>query len=282
MKASRRALPAAAVALAGCDAAALADRLTPRLGYAQRVDLAYGPLPRHRLDLYLPDGMRADSPLLVFLHGGGWRSGSKDLYRFVGEAFATRGFATAIPNYRLYPEVAFPGFVEDAARAMAWLAVAPGLPAGPRVAVGHSAGAHIAMMLALDARWLQAAGAPLPAGAVGLAGPYDIMPLRRGGRLAAVFGGENRPETQPIAFADRPGPPMLLLHGMADATVAPEQSERLAARRRAAGFPVRLVTYGDVGHVDILGSLAAPLRGIAPPVLRDIADFVTELQGRPT
>jgi acetyl esterase/lipase len=280
LKASRRALLAGAAALAGCDAAALADRLTPRDGYARRIDLAYGPLPRHRLDLYLPDGMRADAPLLVFLHGGGWRAGSKDLYRFVGEAFATRGFATAIPNYRLHPEVAFPGFVEDAARAMAWAAAAPDLPAGPRVLVGHSAGAHIAMMLALDAQWLRAAGAPVPAGAVGMAGPYDIMPLRRGGRLAAVFGGENRPETQPITFAGLPGPPILLLHGMADATVAAEQSAQLAARRRAAGFPVQLVTYGDVGHVDILGSLAAPLRGIAPPVLRDVADFVTGLEGR--
>ncbi len=161
---------------------------------------------------------------------------------------------------------------------MGWVAAAPGLPAWPRVAVGHSAGAHVAMMLALDARWLAAAGAPTPAGVVGIAGPYDIMPLRRGGRLAAIFGGENRPETQPIAFADRPGPPILLLHGRADATVVAEQSERLAARRLAVGFPARLVLYGDVGHVDILGSLAAPLRGIAPPVLRDIAEFVTDLE----
>jgi acetyl esterase/lipase len=275
LKASRRALlVATAAALPGCSPARLANALTPSTGYAVRRDLAYGPLPRHRLDLYAPDGMRADAPLLVFLHGGAWRNGSKDTYAFLGEAFASRGFATAVPNYRLYPDVRFPAFVEDGARAMAWLDGAPGLPAGPRVLVGHSAGAHIAMLLALDARWLAAAGAKAPDAAIGIAGPYDFLPLRRGGFLADLFGGTDRTETQPIAFADRPGPPLLLQHGLADRTVLPEQSERLAARRRSAGHDVRLVTYGDVGHIDIIGSLLAPLRGVAPPVLGDIAAFV--------
>jgi acetyl esterase/lipase len=272
LKASRRALLAAggALALPACSPARIAAALTPQSGYALRRDIAYGPLPRHRVDLYTPEAGAADTPLIVFLHGGAWRNGSKDTYGFLGEAFASRGIATAVPNYRLYPEVRFPAFVEDCALAMAWAASAPDLPRGPRVLAGHSAGAHIAMLLALDPRWQVAP----PAGVVGIAGPYDFLPLRRGSFLVDLFGGPDRIETQPITFADRPGPPMLLLHGLADRTVLPEQSERLAARRRAAGQSVQVVTYGDVGHIDIIGSLLAPLRPVAPPVLGDVAGFV--------
>jgi acetyl esterase/lipase len=282
LRASRRALLATggALALPGCSAARLAQALTPQDGYAVRRDIAYGPLPRHRLDLYTPDSGGAEAPLIVFLHGGAWRSGSKDTYGFLGEAFASRGFATAVPNYRLFPEVRFPGFVEDCALAMAWADTAPDLPRGPRVLAGHSAGAHIAMLLALNARWLDAVGAAPPAAAIGIAGPYDILPLRRGGYLADLFGGIDRSETQPITFADRPGPPLLLQHGLADRTVLPEQSDRLATRRRAAGHPVQVVTYADVGHIDIIASLAAALRPVAPPVLGDIAAFVRGT-GRP-
>lgn len=272
---SRRALLAAAGALAlpGCSAARIARALTPTGGYEVRRDIAYGPLPRHRLDLYTPRDGAGDAPLVVFLHGGAWRSGSKDTYGFLGEAFASRGIATAVPNYRLYPEVRFPAFVEDCALAMGWAQSAPEAPRGVRVLAGHSAGAHVAMLLALDPRWLAAK----PAGVVGIAGPYDFLPLRPGGFLADLFGGTDRAETQPITFADRAGPPMLLLHGLADRTVLPEQSERLAARRRAAGFAAEVVTYGDVGHIDIIGSLLAPLRPVAPPVLDDIARFVDRI-----
>ena len=270
--ASRRALLAAggALTLPGCSPARIAAALTPTGGYSVRRDIAYGPLPRHRVDLYTPDANGVDAPLVVFLHGGAWRNGSKDTYGFLGEAFASRGIATAVPNYRLYPQVRFPAFVEDCALAIGWAASAPDLPRGKRVLAGHSAGAHIAMLLALDARWQVAA----PAGVIGIAGPYDFMPLRRGGFLVDLFGGADRPETQPITFADRPGPPMLLQHGLADRLVLPEQSERLAARRRAAGQPVQVATYADVGHIDIIGSLLAPLRPVAPPVLGDIAAFV--------
>ncbi|WP_137126029.1 alpha/beta hydrolase [Roseomonas sp. HF4] len=273
MKGSRRAL-LAALALPGCSAARLAEALTPTEGYVVRRDLAYGPLPRHRFDLYLPEGMRPDAPLVTFLHGGSWRSGSKDVYRFLGEAFASRGAATAVPNYRLFPEVRFPAFVEDAALAMAFLGGAPGLPGGRRVLAGHSAGAHIAMLATLDPRYRAGSGAAMPDAVVGIAGPYDFLPLRPGGFLASVFGGPDRRETQPITYADRPGPPMLLLHGLEDRIVLPEQSERMAARRRAAGFRAEVITYGSVGHIDIIGSLAAPIRPVAPRVLGDIMDFV--------
>ncbi len=277
MPASRRALLTTALLGACGSEQDFADALTPRRGYQRRQDIAYGAHPRQRLDVYRPEPARAEGPVALFLHGGSWNSGSKDQYRFLGEAFCARGITTVVANYRLYPEVRFPTFLEDAARAFAWLNAEgrEALPRGSRVIVGHSAGAHMAMMLALDRRWLDAARAHPPAGVIGLAGPYDFA--LRGELLRAVFGGDDPAAGQPITFADRPGPPLLLQHGLADTVVLPVQSMRLAARRRDARQPVTLTTYADLGHIAIIGAIAAAVRWSAPPVLNDIADFVTSL-----
>lgn len=286
MRAAAAAL-AAAAAGPGCSAAGLANALAPRGGYAVRRDLAYGPDPRHRLDLYLPDAPAAPGvPLVVFFHGGNWEAGSKDLYLFVGEAFASRGIAVAVPNYRLYPAVRHPAFLEDAAAAVAWLAQGGGGGQGGRPAVlaGHSAGAYIAAMLALDGRWLARAGAPRPAGLVGLAGPYDFLPLRDP-MLRDLFHADRDPDglpaTQPIAHADGADPPALLLTGDADREVRPGNSGRLAARLRAAGGTAELVVYPGLGHVGVLAALAAPLRPFSAPVLDDVAGFVARLAPPP-
>lgn len=261
MRASRRALLLAAGAPLARPAPA--QMPAPTL----RRDIAYGPHPRQRADLHLPWSPRPDGAVLTFLHGGAWRSGSKDRYGELGRAFASRGFATWIPNYRLFPEVRFPAFVQDAALAQAWMEGVPGLPRGPRVLLGHSAGAHIAMLLALDARWLRAARAPAPRAAIGLAGPYDFMPLPPGTGLDAIFGGANVPESQPVTFARQPGPPILLLHGTADRVTPVSQSERLAALRRAAGQQADLVTLRGVGHTEIL-------HGLRGPVMEEILRFL--------
>ena len=118
------------------------DALTPRRGYRVRRDLAYGAHPRHRLDVYRPEPEIADAPVALYLHGGSWRSGDKDQYRFLGEAFCSRGIATVVANFRLHPDVRFPTFLEDAARAVAWLDGAGRelLPRGARFIAGHSAG----------------------------------------------------------------------------------------------------------------------------------------------
>ena len=272
--------------LAGCSAVDIANALTPRAGYALRRDLAYGDGPRRRLDLYLPDD---DAwALLVFLYGGNWQAGRKEAYRFVAQSFAAHGIAVAIPDYRLYPEVRFPGFLEDGAAALAWLArerEGLGIPAAaPVVLMGHSAGAYIAAMLALDERWLARAGAPRPAGWIGLAGPYDFLPLRAAD-LRDIFHADRDPAglpaTQPIAYADGTDPPARLLTGDADETVRPGNSRRLAARLREAGGAAELVEYPGVGHIGIVAALAAPLRPFSSPVLRDCVGFVERLAGRP-
>ena len=266
---------AALVALAplvACSGAAVVDALTPHSGYTVERDLAYGDDPRQRLDLYRPAAAASEAPLVVFFYGGNWQSGAKELYRFVGQAFASRGYLTAIPDYRLYPQVRFPEFVADGAAAVAWLSAHE----GPRrvLLVGHSAGAYIAAMLALNQRWLGPAGRdcrPIAAMA-GLAGPYDFLPLRDP-TLIEVFGPRPAgPDTQPVAYVREHAPPMLLATGTADRTVRPANSSTLARRLDEVGAHAELIEYPGVGHVAIVAALAAPLRFLAP-VLADVDRF---------
>lgn len=268
--------------LGGCTGADVVNLLTPRGGYAVERDIAYGPGPRHRLDLYRPEAIRPGSPLVVFLYGGGWRSGAKENYRFVGQALASRGYRVAIPDYRVYPDVVFPGFVEDAARAVAFMAQGGLGERRPIVLVGHSAGAQIAALLTFDRRYLDAAGAPLCAtiaGFAGLAGPYDFLPLTEE-RYRQVFPEATRPQSQPIAFVDGKAPPALLLVGAADTTVDPGNTARLAARIAAEGGAVKTVTYKGIGHIGLVGALARLLRGRAP-VLADLDAFIGSLKRNP-
>lgn len=275
--------------LTACSGTTALNALTPTSGYTVERDLAYGADPRQRLDLYVPDGAGADAPLLVFFYGGNWESGTKAEYAFVGQALASRGYVTAIPDYRLYPQVRYPAFVQDGAVAVTWLELhRPGSGGRPMFLVGHSAGAYIAAMLTLDRRWLTEAGAtacPPVTAAVGLAGPYDFLPLHDA-TLEAIFGpGPAGPDTQPVQHVTPGAPPMLLATGSDDRTVRPANSQALAQRLQAAGVPAELRVYDGVGHVAIVAALAAPLRFVAPTLddadgfLRKVGDAVPRCAG---
>jgi acetyl esterase/lipase len=271
LKLCRICLPA--LLLSACSPADLVNLLTPSGGYSVSRDIAYGPQARQRLDLYEPAAPAADGAMVVFFYGGSWDSGSKDDYLFAAQAFAAAGLRVAVPDYRLYPEVIYPDFLEDSAAAVAW---ARAQHDGPLVLVGHSAGAYNAVMLALDPRWL--AGESLTpcralAGVVGLAGPYDFLPLDDA-ELEAIFAPpEGRAATQPINHARAAAPPLLLLTGNEDRTVLPRNSLNLAAARRAAGGRAESRLYDGIDHIGIVGALSWPLRGTAP-VLRDTLAFI--------
>jgi len=240
-------------------------------------DAAYGSGVRQKLDLYAPSGaLDRPAPVVVFFYGGSWRRGDKDDYEFLGQAFAAQGFVTVIPNYRLVPEVRFPSFLEDCAAAVAWAAVNAGAHGGDPTRVvlaGHSAGAYNAVMLALDRRFLDAAGAGALRGAVGLAGPYDFLPFDVSATEDA-FGQFPDPQaTQPVAFARADAPPLLLLWGEDDDTVGPRNIQGLERAMQAAGGQVETKHYAGVDHIDILLALSRPLRDRAP-VLADLAAFV--------
>jgi len=142
--------------------------------------------------------------------------------------------------------------------------------------MGHSAGAYNAAMLALDGRWLAAHGRnPRElAGFIGLAGPYDFLPMTNPDAQPVFFHPDYPPDTQPIAFASAAAPRSLLAAGSTDALVDPERNTAaLAARLSAAGVPVSLQRYPRVNHVTLIGAFSRPLRWLAP-VLDDLVRFV--------
>jgi len=273
----RRAAPLLGLLAAACSPLTAFNSLVPKDGGTRLVarGIAYGEGPRRRLDIYAPRKVAdAPRPVIVFFYGGSWNSGERAGYAFVGRALAACGYVTVIPDYRLVPEVTYPGFVEDGAAAVRWVrrhAGEYGGDGGRIVVAGHSAGAYIAAMLAVDARWLGRDRAALR-GLAGLAGPYDFAPFTVGASQAAFGAWPNAAETQPVTHVDRTAPPALLLTGAEDTLVRPRNSEALAARMRAAGVPAEVKSYAEVGHVGILTAVARPFRGKAP-VVQDIAAF---------
>jgi acetyl esterase/lipase len=237
----------------------------------------YGPGPRHGLDIYTPTGAR-NAPVVMFFYGGNWQSGDKETYRFVGASLANRGYVAVIPDYRLYPEVRFTGFMQDGAHAVAWVKRNIGRFGGdPRhlFLAGHSAGAHIAAMLTLDGHWLADVGLNSRrdiAGLIGAAGPYDFLPLRDD-TLKIIFSGGDLKRTQPIDFVSGHEPPALLVAGRRDEIVDPGNTTRLAARLHAAGDDVTAIEYPGIGHMAIVGAFAPVLRPLAP-LLKDIDAFI--------
>ena len=274
----------AASALAGCSGVDLLNATVSREGYRIERDIAFGPDPRQRYDLYVPNGASGSSPAVVFFYGGAWTGGKKRDYLFVGEALASLGYVVAIPDYRVYPQVRFPEFLADNAAAVAAIRrdlAARDLATGKLALVGHSAGAYNAAMLALDPQWLGQVGVDRCldiSAVVGLAGPYDFLPLK-GRNLQAIFG-DTAPlaRTQPIEFARNPGPPLLLLAGRNDGTVAPRNTLALAAAVQAAGGRVETRIYDNVAHADIVASFARLLRG-NPPSLDDTDRFLAANRG---
>jgi acetyl esterase/lipase len=247
--------------------------ITGHRGLALRADVAFGPLPQQKLDVYTPENAAADAPVVVFFHGGSWAIGDKDEYGFVADALKAAGYVVVIPNYRLSPDVTFPAFVEDGAAAVAW--VAANLPGRPLFLAGHSAGAHIAALLALDERYLAGKGVRI-AGAIGLSGPYDFLPLTEE-RYKRVFPEATRDQSQPINFVDRGEPPMLLVTGDADTTVNPGNTTRLAAAIAAKGGQATVKVYPGVGHLGTMLALARALPYRKPPVIADIVAFVNSV-----
>ncbi len=272
---------AAGLLIAACSPLTAFDTLVPKDGGGARVasGLAYGRDARQTLDIYAPKapGVR-DRPVIVFFYGGSWNSGTRSGYAFVGRALAAQGFVVVIPDYRLVPAIRYPAFVEDGAAAVRWTeGHIAGYGGDPHrlVLMGHSAGAYIAAMLAVDDRWLGPARQAVR-GFVGLAGPYDFAPFDIDVSRAA-FGEWPRPEeTQPVHWAGAGDPPALLLLGAEDKTVQPRNSEALAAKLRAGGVPVTLRTYPKLGHIGLILAVARPFRGRAP-VVADVARFVRQV-----
>ncbi len=245
-------------------------------------DQPYGSLPRQTADVYRPahpDGMR---PVVVFLYGGSWKTGDKAMYVFAAAALAHHGMMVVVPDYRLYPQVRYPDFLRDNAQAVVWAARHAtewnGDP-GRLVLMGHSAGAYDAAMLATDPEWLAEAGGSRDqlAGFVGLAGPYDFLPITDPD-IIPIFPHDD-PATMPVNHVTAGVPPMLLMAGTSDQTVRPRNTISLAEHVRDAGGDVQVKLYPDTGHIGLVLDLTAPFSRRAP-VLADTVTWIGTLIAR--
>ncbi len=270
--------------LAACSPVKLLNKAIPDSTYAFEDGIAYGNEVRQRLDVYRPLPSTAPAPgarpLVVFFYGGTWSSGDRAIYKFVGEALASRGAVVVIPDYRLAPRYTYPVFVRDSALAVKWaLDHAVQLGADPRkiYVMGHSSGGYNAAMMALDPRWLGELGASPKqlAGWIGLAGPYDFLPIENPEAQAAFSWPDTPADSQPINHVTGASPPALLLAATKDKLVNPvRNTEQMAAKLRAAGVEVRMQEFSDLSHITLIGAVADPLQWIGGPVLPPILSFV--------
>lgn len=258
----------------------LFNTLVPKDSGSERVArLSTGPSERQGIDIYAPTNAAAgdDLPVIIFFHGGGWRDGAHQHYAWAGRALAAHGMIAVMAGYRLTPEVRWPAFQHDAVAAVRGTRAAVARHGGDPdriVLAGHSAGAQIAALLAMDESWLGADRAAV-VGWIGVAGPYDFLPLDTARTRAAFGAADDLEATQPITFADEGSPPALLLHGRNDDTVNPRQSRNIAARLEAAGVSATHIAYDGIGHIDIITALSRWGRG-NPTTLDDMAAFVRD------
>jgi acetyl esterase/lipase len=233
---------------------------------------------RLRLDVYQPHSAAAPQPVVVFFYGGSWNSGARADYRFVAAALAARGYVVVVPDYRLYPEVSYPSFLQDCAAAVAWTLREAGKYGGDNKRVylmGHSAGAYNAAMLALDPRWLAEQGlAPTQLkGWIGLAGPYDFLPSNNP-NVKPVFHHPYYPAgAQPIEYTHSTLPAFIGA-AASDNLVDPQRNSlQMAELLRVAHAPVTVKIYDRVDHLTLLGAWAWPLHWLAP-VFDDVVAFL--------
>jgi acetyl esterase/lipase len=268
---------------AACSPIKILNAMVPQSTYKLESGIAFGQLPRQKLDIYSPNlssENQAHKPrkVVIFYYGGSWDSGERGDYKFVGEALASLGFIVVIPDYRVYPDVLFPAVMEDPALAARWVKENIGQYQGDADQVflaGHSAGAHIAVMMAVNAEYLakQSLKPTDFAGVIGLAGPYDFLPLKSE-RLKTIFGSASeQPKSQPINYVDGKSPPMLLAVGLKDGTVWPRNTYNLAKKIKNNNGLVQVVEFESYGHIDMAAKLAKPLRGNGE-LLKVVAEFI--------
>ncbi|HEX3896478.1 MAG TPA: alpha/beta hydrolase [Rudaea sp.] len=245
-------------------------------------NLEFDSANRLDLDAYAPANA-SGAPVVVFFYGGSWESGKRKWYGYVGKTLADNGIVAFIPDYRKYPDVQFPEFIDDAAKATRWARDhAPEFGGDPSrlYVMGHSAGGQIAALIACDGRYLQSVGMDIGdlSGMIGLAGAYSFLPFVD--EEEEIFGASatSQHDSQPINFVQGKEPPLLLLQGEDDDEVEPSNAIKMAERAHAVGAPAELKLYPGVGHSSIILSLARGHSSRAP-TLNDILAFIRKPPG---
>ena len=261
---------------AACAPVTLLNGITPSGSFSKAEDISYGPLERQSLDIYKADKPKAGAPAIVFIHGGSWTEGSKDIYKFLAEGFTKDGYDVLVPNYRLYPETKYPGMIEDSAKAVAF--AAQQYADRPLVVMGHSAGAYNTLMVMLDPQYAKDAGLNLcsrVAGAISLSGPTGIIPLDSEPYIT-IFPDRFTASDAPLNNVTSPSPPILFGHGLDDTTVYPQNSQALADKINARGGKAVVKTYEGMNHTEAVQFLSRRFDGKAT-LKADIVSFIDGL-----
>ena len=258
-------------------------------------DLPYVPnstSPRQALDLFRAPG--TNWPVLIFVHGGGWNAGNKgsrvggaDVYGNIGRFFASRGIGVAVINYRLLPEVSWREQAADVASAVAWVHDHLGAYGGDKNRVfigGHSAGAHLASMVALNPKFLVEHGLSPSnlSGVISVSGAaLDLADARTyelgeklpyyEQRFAEVRGsGDWKESASPVVYASDEAPPFLILYAEGEKKSMHRQSQRLQEALRDHGVRNRIVAVPGQSHTRIVLTLSRPDRTAGPAILEFI------------
>lgn len=239
-----------ATVLTACAPVNFLNTITPSSTFKLEKNISYGETDRHKLDIYTAKAPKDNAPVMVFIHGGSWEDGSKDIYKFLGEGYAREGYDVVIPNYRLYPDVKFPAFVNDVASAVAF--AAQRYPDRSLAIMGHSAGGHIVTLLGTDGDYLKTAGVDMcsrVSSFVGLSSPTGAYPLKEEPYIT-IFPERFAGKDAPLNNVNSPSPAMFLMNGGNDTTVGPKNSEQLAAAITARGGQAEFKLYPPLNHTD--------------------------------
>lgn len=266
-----------ATMLVACTPLQLAVVNAPVVTYEGQIskDVPYGQLPRQKLDIYVPNINLETFPVVVFFHGGRWSEGSKDQYKFLGMKLSNMGYIVVLPNTRLYPDVKFPTFAEDAAQSVAWVHKNIARYKGNHnlFISGHSSGAHLGALIIADQSYFAVHNLKpnIVNAFAGLSGPYDFEP--KAADIRDMFGPpKNFPQMVVTNFIDGDEPPMLLIYTAKDSTVHPRNIEALKAGIEKANGDVQAIIYKTGGHTAPIAafSWANPSH---LPVPKDVDDF---------
>ena len=267
---------AAIIGFAACAPVTLLNTITPSASFSKASDVSYGPLARQAMDIYKADTPKANAPIIVFIHGGSWSEGTKDIYKFLAEGFTKDGYDIAVPNYRLYPEAVYPKMLEDSAKAIAY--VAAQYPDRPIVVMGHSAGAYNTLMVTLNKNYLSAEGVSVcdrVAGVISLAAPTGAYELKKE-PLITIFPDRFQKDDAPLAYTDTPSPKLFVMNGADDTTVGPKNAEMLVEKVTARGGLAELKIYDGVNHIEAVQFLSRRFDGKAT-LKADIVTFIDSL-----